>query len=89
MSPALASSLIRKKKNYGFQRERGLMHSVELILTITLGLTAALVFGYITNRIGLSPIVGYLLAGLAVGPHTPGYVADAQLATQLAEICSP
>ncbi len=86
MSPALASSLIRKKKNYGFQRERGLMHSVELILTITLGLTAALVFGYITNRIGLSPIVGYLLAGLAVGPHTPGYVADAQLATQLAEI---
>ena len=62
------------------------MHNIDLILTITLGLSIALILGYITNRIGLSPIVGYLLAGLAVGPHTPGYVADAKLATQLAEI---
>src|SRR5690349_6568556 len=62
------------------------MHSLDLILTITGGLAAALVFGYITQRLGLSPIVGYLLAGVAVGPNTPGFVADAGLAEQLAEI---
>src|SRR5436190_21564263 len=39
-----------------------------------------------TNRLGLSPIVGYLLAGIAVGPHTPGFVADQALAEQFAEI---
>ena len=43
-------------------------------------------FGYITHRLGLSPIVGYLLAGLLVGPYTPGFVADAALAEELAEI---
>ena len=42
--------------------------------------------GYITQRLGLSPIVGYLLAGTLVGPYTPGFVADAALAEQLAEI---
>ena len=45
-----------------------------------------LLFGYITRRLGLSPIVGYLLAGTLVGPYTPGFVADAALAEQLAEI---
>lgn len=62
------------------------MHSYDLILTLAGGLSAALVLGYITQRIGLSPIVGYLLAGTLVGPHTPGFVADANLASQLAEI---
>jgi CPA2 family monovalent cation:H+ antiporter-2 len=62
------------------------MHTYDLILTLTGGLSAALVFGYITQRLGLSPIVGYLLAGLLVGPHTPGFVADAALAEQFAEI---
>src|SRR5688572_6045055 len=62
------------------------MHSYDLILTLTGGLSAALVLGYITQRLGLSPIVGYLLAGTFVGPHTPGFVADATLAEQLAEI---
>jgi CPA2 family monovalent cation:H+ antiporter-2 len=62
------------------------MHSVDLILTLTGGLAAALVLGYVTQRLGLSPIVGYLLAGLLVGPHTPGFVANAHLAEQLAEI---
>ncbi len=42
--------------------------------------------GYLTQRLGLSPIVGYLLAGTLVGPHTPGFVADAALAEQLAEV---
>ena len=62
------------------------MHSYDLILTLTGGLGAALVLGFITQRLGLSPIVGYLLAGTMVGPHTPGFVADAALAEQLAEI---
>jgi hypothetical protein len=62
------------------------MHDVPLILTLTGGLSAALVLGYITQRLGLSPIVGYLLAGTLVGPHTPGFVADTAIAEQLAEI---
>ncbi len=62
------------------------MHSYDLILTMTGGLGVALILGYLTQRIGLSPIVGYLLAGTLVGPHTPGFVADAGLAEQLAEI---
>ncbi len=61
-------------------------HHLDLILTLTGGLTAALVFGYITHRLGLSPIVGYLLAGVAVGPSTPGFVANRELANQLAEV---
>ena len=44
------------------------MHGYDLILTLTGGLAAALVFGYLTHRLGLSPIVGYLLAGMVVGP---------------------
>ncbi len=62
------------------------MHAYDLILTLTGGLGGALVLGYLTHRLGLSPIVGYLLAGTLVGPHTPGFVADASLAEQLAEI---
>ena len=62
------------------------MHEAGLILTLAAGLAAALVCGYATHRIGLSPIVGYLAAGLLVGPYTPGYVADTSLATQLAEV---
>src|SRR3954462_14342074 len=62
------------------------MHAYDLILTLTGGLSAALVLGYITQRLGLSPIVGYLLAGLLVGPHTPGFVANSGLAEQLAEV---
>ena len=62
------------------------MHELDLIFTLTGGLIAALVFGLITHRIGLSPIVGYLLAGIAVSPSTPGFVADKALADQLAEI---
>src|SRR5258707_888423 len=58
----------------------------DLILTLAGGLTAALVFGYVTHRLGLSPIVGYLLAGIAVGPNTPGFVANREMADQLAEV---
>ena len=62
------------------------MHNLDLILTLTLGLSAALIFGYVTQRLGLSPIVGYLFAGVVVGPHTPGWEADRHLAEQLAEV---
>ena len=62
------------------------MHEFQLILTLTGSLTAALAFGYLTQRIGLSPIVGYLLAGIAIGPHTPGFVADKVMAEQFAEV---
>src|SRR5262249_51703419 len=44
------------------------------------------VLGIITQKLRLSPIVGYLLAGIAIGPHTPGLVGDVHLATQLAEV---
>ncbi|HYF50207.1 MAG TPA: cation:proton antiporter [Planctomycetota bacterium] len=62
------------------------MHDIGLILTIAAGLSAALIFGIITHKLGLSPILGYLLAGIAVGPHTPGFVGDTHIAAQLAEI---
>jgi monovalent cation:H+ antiporter-2, CPA2 family len=63
------------------------MHpNMDLLLTLTFGLTAALVLGYFTQRLGLSPIVGYLLAGIVVGPATPGFHADQKLAEQLAEV---
>src|SRR5262245_48884905 len=62
------------------------MHEIDLILTLTAGLGGALILGYLTQRAGLSPIAGYLLAGTLVGPNTPGFVADTQLAEQLAEI---
>jgi CPA2 family monovalent cation:H+ antiporter-2 len=58
----------------------------DLIATVAAGLTAALGFGYATTRVGLSPIVGYLLAGVLIGPHTPGFVGDVHIAHQLAEI---
>jgi K+:H+ antiporter len=63
------------------------MHqNLELLLTLTGALAAALVLGYGTQRLGLSPIVGYLLAGIAVGPNTPGFVANREWAEQLAEV---
>jgi monovalent cation:H+ antiporter-2, CPA2 family len=61
-------------------------HDVPLITTIALALGAALIMGLLAKRLGLSPIVGYLVAGVLIGPHTPGFVGDVSLATQLAEI---
>jgi CPA2 family monovalent cation:H+ antiporter-2 len=62
------------------------MAHLDLILTLTGGLAAALVGGYVTFRLGLSPIVGYLIAGFLVGPNSPGFTANKELADQLAEI---
>ncbi|MBX3378304.1 MAG: cation:proton antiporter [Phycisphaeraceae bacterium] len=62
------------------------MHSLPLLNTIAAAFAAAWVLGLITQRIGLSPIVGYLLAGVVIGPYTPGFVGDVDLAHQLAEL---
>src|SRR5215203_5450151 len=61
-------------------------HHTSLIATIVAGIGLAFVFGALAQRLRLSPLVGYLLAGVLIGPFTPGYVADQALASQLAEI---
>lgn len=61
-------------------------HSVELITTIAAALGLALVCGFVAVRLRLPALVGYLLAGIVIGPFTPGFVADTALAGQLAEI---
>lgn len=61
-------------------------HHTPLIAMIAAGLGLAFIFGIVAHRLKLSPLVGYLLAGVAVGPFTPGFVADQELANQLAEI---
>ncbi len=61
-------------------------HDLPLIKTIAAAFTAAWVMGLITQRLRLSPIVGYLLGGILIGRHTPGFVADEALAAQLAEL---
>ena len=62
------------------------MHDLPILLTFVLGLVGALVFGYVAQRLKLPSIIGYMLAGVAVGPFTPGYVADSKAAEQFAEI---
>lgn len=61
-------------------------HHTPLISTIVVGLVLAFALGAIAHRFRLSPLIGYLLAGVLAGPFTPGYVADQGLANQLAEI---
>ncbi|MFD1704439.1 cation:proton antiporter [Methylopila henanensis] len=61
-------------------------HETPLISTLVAGFVLAFVLGALANRLKLPPLVGYLVAGVLVGPHTPGYVADQQLAPELAEI---
>jgi CPA2 family monovalent cation:H+ antiporter-2 len=62
------------------------MHDLSVIVMLAGALAVALVMGTITQRIGLSTLVGYIVAGIIVGPYTPGFVADTALATQMAEI---
>ncbi|HJU89415.1 MAG TPA: YbaL family putative K(+) efflux transporter [Gemmatimonadaceae bacterium] len=61
-------------------------HETTLIATIAAGLGLAFVLGFLASRLRLPPLVGYLLAGVVIGPFSPGYVADVGLASQLAEI---
>jgi K+:H+ antiporter len=57
-----------------------------LIVTLAVALGLALILGFVASRLGLPALVGYLLAGVLIGPHTPGFVADVDLANQLAEV---
>jgi monovalent cation:H+ antiporter-2, CPA2 family len=61
-------------------------HDVTLIATLAASFVLAFVFGFAASKLRLPPLVGYLLAGVFMGPHTPGFVADATMAGQLAEI---
>jgi CPA2 family monovalent cation:H+ antiporter-2 len=61
-------------------------HSLTLITTIATGLGLALIMGFIAVRLQLPALVGYLIAGIIIGPATPGFVADLELSSQLAEM---
>jgi len=61
-------------------------HNVSLISTLAAGFGLALILGFIAERLRLPALVGYLLAGIAIGPATPGFVADVGIAAQLSEI---
>jgi len=61
-------------------------HDLPLISTVAVGLSAAFAMGMLCSKLRISPIVGYLLAGIMVGPHTPGFIADMEIANELSEI---
>ena len=61
-------------------------HNTPLISTIVVALALAWAFGWLAHRLKVPPLVGYLLAGIAIGPFTPGFVADQALANELSEI---
>src|SRR3954453_3897122 len=61
-------------------------HNIDLITTIAVSFGLALVFGYAAARLRMPPMIGYVLAGVVLGPGTPGFVADIGLARQLADI---
>src|SRR5687768_8673565 len=66
--------------------EHAMPHDVSLIATVAIGFALAFPFGYIAQRLRLPPLVGYLMAGVAMGRFAPGFVADSALTGQLAEI---
>lgn len=61
-------------------------HDLPLVSTVAVGMSCAFVLGLIAVKLRMPPIVGYLLAGVIIGPHTPGFTADLHLAEQLSEI---
>ena len=61
-------------------------HNVDLIILLAVGFGMALIFGYISARLRLPPLIGYLVAGIIISPNTPGVVGDMALASQLAEL---
>src|SRR4051812_40975452 len=69
-----------------FDNGKRSMEEQRLVTTLVAAIVLAFVLGFIAQRLRLSPIVGYLLAGVVVGPHSPGFTADVQLALQLSEV---
>jgi CPA2 family monovalent cation:H+ antiporter-2 len=63
-----------------------LNHDLPLISTLATGLSCAFIFGLIASKLRIPPIVGYLLAGILIGPYTPGFVGDIKIAEELSEI---
>lgn len=63
-----------------------MVHESSIIITITAALVFAAIGGYVATRLRLPAIVGFVVAGIAIGPFTPGYTADNSIASQLAEI---
>src|SRR5574340_319106 len=61
-------------------------HNISLITTLAVGFGVALILGFLAERIRVPALVGYLVAGIVIGPATPGFVADVHLASQLSEI---
>ena len=64
----------------------GMEAHTPLLITVAGAFGVAFVFGFVATKLKLPPLVGYLLAGIAIGPHSPGFVADVALASQLAEV---
>src|SRR5688572_24936810 len=62
------------------------MHELPLLINIAVGLVVAFIGGILARRIGLPTIVGYMLAGIAIGPFTPGFVGNMETISQLAEL---
>ena len=63
-----------------------MQHDSPLISIVVAGLVLAFVLGAIANRLRMPPLIGYLIAGIVVGPYTPGFVGDTELASELSEI---
>ena len=62
------------------------MHEIPLLINIAIALVVAFCGGLIARRLGLPTIIGYMLAGIAIGPFTPGFVGDTATISQLAEL---
>ncbi len=84
MLPIAAAVTLAKADISGYRND--MHHATPLISTIAVGLIFALVFGALAQRLKVSPLVGYLIAGILMGPFTPGYVGDQNVANELAEI---
>ncbi len=77
-----------RRASWAIHMEFDMTHHMPLISMIVVGLVLAFILGALAQRIRISPLVGYLLAGVVIGPATPGFVADISLANELAESAS-
>ena len=84
---AAVADIVNQRGNYQFRRViMAEPEEIQLVALVSIGLAFAFVGGFLAIQCRLSPIIGYLLAGIAIGPFTPGFVGEAHLAAQLAEI---